>query len=92
MNASRPARAGLLAVLAGLAFAPAAPAQVVPALCRLSAPRAGTGQLMSYCWDTIDQCVPAERIMESLRQAGFDRVRCDTSLSVFRDYQARRPD
>ena len=32
MNASRPARAGLLAALAGLAFTPAAPAQVVPAL------------------------------------------------------------
>ena len=67
-------------------------AQVVPALCRLSAPRAGTGQLMSYCWDTIDQCMPAERIMDSLAQAGFDQIKCDTSLRVFRDYQARRPD
>lgn len=65
--------------------------QVVPVLCRLSAPRARTGELMSYCWDTIDQCVPAERIMAGLAQAGFDRVACDTSLSVFRDYQARRP-
>lgn len=62
---------------------------VVPALSRLTAPRAGT--LMGYYWDTIEACVPAETILHHLDGVGFEAVRCDTALGVFRAYSARRP-
>lgn len=62
--------------------------RVVPALCRLTAPRAGT--LMDYYWDTIEACVPAETILRHLRGAGFRDVACETSLGLFRAYTATR--
>jgi demethylmenaquinone methyltransferase / 2-methoxy-6-polyprenyl-1,4-benzoquinol methylase len=62
--------------------------RVVPALCRLAAPRAGT--LMTYYWDTIEACVPAEAILRHLRGAGFADVGCETSLGIFRAYTATR--
>ena len=65
--------------------------QVVPALCRLTAPRGRSGTLMRYYWDTIEACVPAETILSHLREAGFGAVGCDTSLGIFRAYRARRP-
>lgn len=65
--------------------------RVVPALCRLATPRGATGTLMSYYWDTIDNCVPAERIEAALVEAGFAEVGCETSLGVFRAFRARRP-
>jgi len=62
--------------------------RVVPSLCRLTAPRAGT--LMQYYWDTIEACVPAETILHHLGAAGFGAVRCETSLGIFRAYSATR--
>jgi len=65
--------------------------RVVPALCRLSAPRGRTDTLMRYYWDTIDGCVPATTILDALRGAGFEQARVETALGVFRAYTARRP-
>ncbi|MCI0754014.1 class I SAM-dependent methyltransferase [Teichococcus vastitatis] len=62
---------------------------VVPALCRLSAPRARSGTLMRYYWDTIEACVPAETILSHLHGAGFAEVGCETSMAMFRAYSAR---
>ena len=64
---------------------------IVPALCRLAAPRAATGTLMSYYWDTIKACVPAERILAALAEAGLTEVSLETQLGVFRAFSARRP-
>ena len=66
--------------------------RVVPALCRLGAPRGRSGTLMQYYWDTIEACVPAETILRHLRDGGFERVRCETTLGLFRAYSARRPE
>ena len=63
---------------------------VVPGLCRLTAPRARSGTLMQYYWDTIEACVPAETILGHLRGAGFGDVGCETSLGIFRAYTATR--
>ncbi|UFN48242.1 class I SAM-dependent methyltransferase [Roseomonas sp. OT10] len=63
--------------------------RVVPALSRLTAPRAGT--LMGYYWDTIEACVPAATILRHLSRQGFAEVRCETALGLFRAYTARRP-
>jgi demethylmenaquinone methyltransferase/2-methoxy-6-polyprenyl-1,4-benzoquinol methylase len=64
--------------------------KVVPALCRVAAPRARSGMLMQYYWDTIEACVPAETILSHLRGAGFAQVACETTLGIFRSYIARR--
>jgi demethylmenaquinone methyltransferase / 2-methoxy-6-polyprenyl-1,4-benzoquinol methylase len=64
---------------------------VVPAVCRWTTPRGRSDRLMRYYWDTIDACVPAETILHHLDGAGFEAVRCDTQLGVFRAYSARRP-
>ncbi|MFT8243691.1 class I SAM-dependent methyltransferase [Roseomonas sp. BN140053] len=64
---------------------------VVPALCRLTAPRGRAGTLMQYYWDTIEACVPADTILHHLAASGFEAVRCDTALGIFRAYTARRP-
>lgn len=64
--------------------------KVVPALCRVAAPRARSGTLMQYYWDTIEACVPAETILQHLREAGFARVECETTLGIFRSYIAHR--
>jgi demethylmenaquinone methyltransferase/2-methoxy-6-polyprenyl-1,4-benzoquinol methylase len=65
--------------------------RVVPALCRLTAPRGRAGTLMQYYWDTIEACVPAETILHHLGASGFEEVRCETSIGIFKSYSARRP-
>lgn len=64
---------------------------VVPAVCRWTASRPRSGLLMDYCWQTIDQCVPAGSILEQMHAVGFADVVCHTSLGIFRDYVGRRP-
>lgn len=76
----------------GRALARAYLGRVVPALCRLTAPRGRDDLLMRYYWDTIEACVPAETILARLRAAGFEAVACETSLGLFKAYTARRPD
>ena len=44
--------------------------------------------LMRFYWDTIDACVPPERILEALRGAGFSGVERNVSLGMFSDYAA----
>ncbi len=62
---------------------------VIPVLCRIAAPRARSGELMRYYWETIDACVPAETILGALREAGFSGVGVATDLGVFRAYSGR---
>ncbi|WP_338663474.1 class I SAM-dependent methyltransferase [Pararoseomonas sp. SCSIO 73927] len=62
---------------------------VIPALCRIAAPRHRSGELMRYYWETIEACVPAETILGALGAAGFRDAACATELEVFRAYTAR---
>lgn len=67
---------------------------VVPALARLIGKRRQTVLLWRYYWDTIEHCVPPERIIATLEGAGFDSVRrhVDTrALSFLAEYQAIKP-
>ena len=65
---------------------------VVPALTRLTTRHADTQLLWEYYWDTIEQCVPTERIMSALREAGFEDVKHHLELGMFSEYTARKPD
>jgi demethylmenaquinone methyltransferase / 2-methoxy-6-polyprenyl-1,4-benzoquinol methylase len=54
--------------------------------------RAGHARLlMQYYWETIDTCVPAERIMEVLQQAGFVDLRRTVWGMVQSEYIATKP-
>ena len=48
-------------------------------------------RLMSYYWDTLDQCVPPETILGALRDAGFSDVDIRLQYAMFGDYRATRP-
>ena len=65
--------------------------RIVPAVCRLTAPRGRSGTLMHYYWDTIEACIPAEAILHHLEGAGFTETTCETQLGIFRTYRARSP-
>jgi demethylmenaquinone methyltransferase/2-methoxy-6-polyprenyl-1,4-benzoquinol methylase len=63
---------------------------VVPAITRFTTRRADTQLLWQYYWDTIEQCVPAERIMAALTAAGFEDVKHHLELGMFSEYTARK--
>jgi demethylmenaquinone methyltransferase/2-methoxy-6-polyprenyl-1,4-benzoquinol methylase len=47
-----------------------------------------TATLYRYYWDTIEACVPPERIMASLSAAGFSGVGRSVALGMFSEYSA----
>ena len=61
--------------------------RVLPLLLRAAHARL----LMHYYWETIDACVPPERIMDELRHAGFVDVRRKVWANVQSEYVASRP-
>lgn len=63
---------------------------IVPLLSRLFAGGREAEVLMRYCWDTVDQSVPATRIAPALEQAGFTGLRVTTWAGVFVEYAAER--
>ena len=64
---------------------------VVPALCRWITGQAMTRTLMQYYWDTIENCVPPDVILNAMEAAGLIELRCDTDLGLFRSYSGRKP-
>jgi demethylmenaquinone methyltransferase/2-methoxy-6-polyprenyl-1,4-benzoquinol methylase len=64
---------------------------VVPVLARLVGRTRDMPALMRYYWDTIEACVPPGRVLELLREAGFERVDRHVELGVFSEYRAMRP-
>lgn len=64
---------------------------LIPGLTRLAGRRAQSKQLWSYYWDTIEQCVPPERILDAMHAAGFTDVARQVELGIFSAYTATRP-
>jgi demethylmenaquinone methyltransferase/2-methoxy-6-polyprenyl-1,4-benzoquinol methylase len=59
---------------------------------RITRPGASrTSELWAYYWQTIDRCAPPGRVMEALREAGFEEVSRRVELGVFSEYTMRRP-
>jgi demethylmenaquinone methyltransferase/2-methoxy-6-polyprenyl-1,4-benzoquinol methylase len=74
-----------------LAFARLYMKTIVPKITRVSAEDPSAGTLMSYYWDTIEHCVPAEAITAALNVSGFDDIRVDRWFSgLIKDYHATR--
>lgn len=61
---------------------------VVPAVAGVLRRNDHARDLMRFYWDTIDACVPPEKIVEALRAAGFGGVERTVSLGMFSDYAA----
>ncbi len=63
--------------------------RVIPFICRFTG--GGTETLMEYYWETIENCVPPEIILEAMAQGGFGDLRCNVDLDIFRSYVGRKP-
>lgn len=65
---------------------------IVPAISAVVSLSADGWRLMRYFWETIDRCVPPDRVIAALEGAGFEDVRRSIELGVFSVYSGRRPE
>ncbi len=64
---------------------------IVPLLSRWATGATEAQTLMRYYWDTVEQCISPDTIIEALTQAGLAQARCDTELGIFRMFTAKKP-
>ncbi|MCB1956215.1 MAG: class I SAM-dependent methyltransferase [Rhodocyclaceae bacterium] len=67
---------------------------LVPLLARAAGGGAETARLWRYYWDTIDACAPPEKVLATLREAGFAgaiRHLEHGALPMLAEYQAVKP-
>jgi len=64
---------------------------VLPFLTRIFTGSRAAEHLMQYYWETMDNMVDPEIVLESLRQAGFVQIEHRVLLSVFSEYVATKP-
>ncbi len=64
---------------------------VVPMAARLVTRSADTATLWRYYWDTIEACIPAARVLDAMRRAGFAQVGHHVELGLFYEYTAVKP-
>jgi demethylmenaquinone methyltransferase/2-methoxy-6-polyprenyl-1,4-benzoquinol methylase len=65
--------------------------RVVPLILRLTTRSSQPGLLMKYYWDTIAECVPAETILDVMRDAGFVEVDRKLSGGILSEYVGSKP-
>jgi demethylmenaquinone methyltransferase/2-methoxy-6-polyprenyl-1,4-benzoquinol methylase len=65
--------------------------RVVPLIARLGRRSRDAELLMRYYWDTIDACVPPERILEALQAAGLEAVQRHVIGGIFSEYSGTKP-
>ena len=63
---------------------------VVPVISRLVGRQGQTPALWRYYWDTIDQCVPGEVVVDALRAGGLANVERRVELGMFAEYTGTR--
>jgi len=65
--------------------------RVLPALTRMRTGSEPAELLMKYYWDTIDQCLPPEAIVEILSRRGFVDIGRGVLFGFLYEYTARKP-
>jgi demethylmenaquinone methyltransferase/2-methoxy-6-polyprenyl-1,4-benzoquinol methylase len=65
--------------------------RVVPTFTRLRTRNREAELLMRYFWDTIETCVPPERILTAMDEAGFVDVRRALVIGLFSEYTGYKP-
>jgi demethylmenaquinone methyltransferase/2-methoxy-6-polyprenyl-1,4-benzoquinol methylase len=67
-------------------------AKIIPVLTLLFTRSRDAKLLMDYYWDTVEQCVAPEKIVEALETAGFEQARSRVTLpGAFCEYKATKP-
>jgi len=64
---------------------------VVPLIARVLGRGKGTPELWRYFWDTIEACVPPQRVLDTLLSVGFSHVRRERQAGLFSEYLALKP-
>jgi demethylmenaquinone methyltransferase/2-methoxy-6-polyprenyl-1,4-benzoquinol methylase len=64
--------------------------RIVPLLCRWTTGEAQAKALMQYYWATIENCVPAEIVLQAMRDSGFQDAQCKVDLDLFRSFVGRK--
>jgi len=66
-------------------------ARVIPGMTLLSTRSREAKELMDYYWDTVEQSVPPERILQAMNQAGFESTRFQVVVpGAFCEYTGRK--
>jgi len=65
--------------------------RILPLMARISTRSEPAQLLMKFYWDTIDQCVPPETILEALRRTGFVAVDLHVFYGLINEYVAAKP-
>jgi demethylmenaquinone methyltransferase/2-methoxy-6-polyprenyl-1,4-benzoquinol methylase len=65
--------------------------RVLPWLTRITTRSEPAELLMKFYWDTIDQCVPPETILDVLRRSGFVDVKRRVYCDFMSEYVAAKP-
>jgi len=60
--------------------------RVVPLIARVFRRSRDAQVLMHYYWETIEKCVPPEKILEALHKAGFENVQRHVIFGIFSEY------
>lgn len=63
---------------------------VIPLLTRLTTVGQSSQRLWQYYWDTIEACVPPEKVMEAIGSAGFSGVSRNDEFGIFSEYTATK--
>ena len=63
---------------------------VLPTLCMVFTWDRNSFRLMRYYWESMDQMVPVENVLQSLRNAGFSAVEHKSLLGCFSEYVAQK--
>lgn len=64
---------------------------IVPNLARIFRRSNDTKMLMRYYWDTIEQCVPPDTILQALSEAGAENAQRHVVLGIFSEYSGTKP-
>jgi len=65
---------------------------LIPMVTRLGTRDKNAQVLMSYYWDTVEQCVPPTLILEALEKVGFVEAKRHVLFGIFGEYTAKRPE
>ncbi len=64
---------------------------VVPNLARVFRRSADSKVLMRYYWDTIEQCVPPDTIVQALQDTGLEDAQRHRVMGIFSEYSGLKP-
>jgi len=65
---------------------------IIPLITRVATRHADSALMMSWYWDTIENCVEPETVMHHCREVGLENVDRYVELSIFSEYTGQKPD